>query len=137
MTVHVGDVLRDVGCPLVEVAADEELRSVAQLMAFAGLPAVLQVAPCGRPVRLLSERCLVHALAAGARVMSHERPPVPICAPGDALGDVVEAMRRSCLEAMLVEHERGRIAILTLDAVCAFLARRQEASPVVTRDRMR
>jgi len=124
MTIRVCDVLKAAGCPLVEVAADEPLPSIAGMMAFAGLSAVLQVAPCGRPVRLLSEQCLVHALIAEGHETA--RAGVPWCTPADELPGVVDVMLQSPEQAVLVEHQGDRIAILTLDAVADFLCDRAE-----------
>lgn len=120
VAIRVGDVLRTASCPLVEVAADEPLPSIARLMTFAGLPAVLQIAPCGRPVRLVTECCVLRRLA-GAR-NGHTEPAVLRCAPGDLLADVVDAILHDDVQAALVEHQGERIAVLTLDAISDFLS---------------
>lgn len=121
MTIRVGDVLRTASCPLVEVAADEPLPSIARLMTFAGLTAVLQIAPCGRPVRLMTECCVLRRLAAGAD--NSAEPAVLRCEPMDLFSDVADAILHGHVQAALVEHQGERIAVLTLDAISDFLSR--------------
>lgn len=118
--IRVRDVLRTASCPLVEVAADEPLPSLARLMSFAGLTAVLQIAPCGRPVRLMTECCVLRRLAGGSN--GHAEPAVLRCAPTDLLADVVDAILHDEVQAALVEHRGERIAVLTLDAISDFLS---------------
>ena len=120
MTIRVGDVLRTASCPLVEVAADEPLPSIARLMTFAGLTAVLQIAPCGRPVRLMTECCVLRRLAAGAD--NSAEPAVLRCEPMDLLSDVADAILHGHVQAALVEHQGERIAVLPLDAISDFLS---------------
>lgn len=105
MTIRVGDVLRTASCPLVEVAADEPLPSIARLMTFAGLTAVLQIAPCGRPVRLMTECCVLRRLAAGAD--NSAEPAVLRCEPMDLLSDVADAILHGHVQA---ESMRNRVA---------------------------
>lgn len=122
---RVADVLSRIACPLVEVAADMPPDAIARLMAFAGLDAVLLVRPCGLPERIVCARELVGALAGRA-----PEPPVsgpPRCRPGDALACAARAMFRHDQEAVLVEQDGRRLAIITIDSLAGYLASRPGA----------
>lgn len=114
----IGEVLQSVGSPVVEVACDEPIDSLARLMTFAGLPAVLLVRPCGTPERILSVRDVALALIEAA---PGARRPIRRCGPEECFFQVARSILREDQAAVLVEHGRIRLALVTVDDLADYL----------------
>lgn len=120
-TPTIGEMLRIVGCPLVEVAADEDVRSIARLMSFSGLGAVLLVRPCGGAERIVAGRDVLCALA-GRESPCRHACGIPRCAPEDGFHAVARAMLDEDHPAVLVERRGERLALITRDSLADYLA---------------
>lgn len=122
----VGDLLRAVGCPLVEVAADAGAEAIAGLMSFAGLDAVLLVRPCGAAERIVAAGDLLRAVSSRTNSCSVRSGPgrcgVPRCAPEDPIFTVARALLDEAQAAVLVERHGERLALVTAGSLAAFLA---------------
>ncbi|MFK8251897.1 hypothetical protein [Ancylobacter terrae] len=121
----IGEILQSVGSPVVEVACDEPIDSLARLMTFAGLPAVLLVRPCGTPERILSVRDVALALVdtgAGAR------RPLRRCGPEECFFRVARSILDEDQAAVLVERGRDRLALVTVDDLADYLRLRDDRS---------
>lgn len=117
----IGDVLRIVGSPLVELAADEPLGAIARLMTFTGLDAVLLVRPCGAAERIVSTRDIVK-LVSGTSLLDRDECRIDRCSPDDPFVPVVTAMFDRERSAVLVECGGRRLALITVDSVAGYLA---------------
>ncbi|MDF2621758.1 MAG: hypothetical protein K0S00_4417 [Xanthobacteraceae bacterium] len=116
----VGDVLSKVGCPLVEVAADEPLESVARLLIFCGLDAVLLVRSCGRAERIISTRELICSCLPGERA-APLAPELLRCSPDDPIFCIARTMFHGDHDALVVEEDGKRLALITVENLAEYL----------------
>lgn len=108
------------------MAADEPPESIARLLTFCGLDAVLLVRPCGAAERIVSARVLVGSLIAGETT----QPPaceLPRCRPGDCLFGVTRAMFRCDHDSLLVEEDGRRLALITMENLARYLTQTASA----------
>lgn len=117
----IGEVLRAVGDPVVEVAWDEPVESIARLIVFTGLPAVLLVRPCGRAERIVSMRDVLLGLAGTSSPEADD--PLPRCHPEEGFHAAAGALLRCGGSAILVERDGIRLGLVTLAGIAGYLAK--------------
>ncbi|MBS7537516.1 CBS domain-containing protein [Ancylobacter lacus] len=123
----VGDILSKVRCPLVEVGVDEPLESIACLLAFCGLDAVLLVRSCGGAERVVSTRHLIDSFSAVERAGT-PAPDLLRCSPDDPVFCIAGTMLHGDHDALVVEKDGKRLALITVENLAEYLMMRGDVS---------
>lgn len=102
------------------------MESIASLLTFSGLDAVLLVLPCGKPQRIVSLQSLIGSLAVRQTARS-TASSLPRCRPDDPIFHAARTMLRGDQGAILVEDDGKPLAIVTTENLARYLVNRADA----------
>lgn len=112
---QVRHILRDKGREVIAIPATASLVEAASLLTARRVGALVVRDGHGAAAGILSERDLVHALAAGGceamtdQVQAHMTPDPITCAESDSIDSVMETMTQGRFRHMPVQDEAGRL----------------------------